>query len=105
MSIKWGKYQFKGPYQISTWNPPYRAAIYAIMKKGSKPNTYTIIYFGESGNLSERGFVKSHHKYQDFIKDAGSENNLYIGFLLMPNSSAEQRRKVESALKTKYNLN
>ena len=103
MSITWGNYSFDGPYQITGWNPPYRSAVYAIMKKASEPNSYTIIYFGESENLSERGFISSHHKYSCFIDEAGAESNLYIGIYLMPNSTQEERQAVESKLVSKYN--
>jgi hypothetical protein len=106
MSITWGNVKFDGPYPITNWDPPYRAAVYAIMMKPdskNKPNTYRILYFGESSNLSERGFYRSHHKYDCWIREAGSESNLYIGIHLMPNSTAEDRKKVESTLISQYN--
>jgi len=59
MTIEWGRITFKGPYPATNWDPPYRASLYAIMMKPdlkNKPNTYKILYFGESGNLSDRGF-------------------------------------------------
>lgn len=101
MSIKWANVDFDGPYSIKYWQVPCKAGIYAIMKKSdpqNNPNTYTILYFGESGNLSERGFVESHHKYYRWIKEADSEHNLYIGTYLMPNSSSEERRQIENQL-------
>ncbi len=105
MSITWGNVSFDGPYSITNWDPPYRAAVYAIMMKpdpSNKPGTYRILYFGESGNLSERGFYKSHQKYDCWIDKAGSESNLYIGIHLMPDSTPEERRDVESALINQY---
>lgn len=105
MSIKWGDVSFDGPYHIADWDPPYRAAVYAIMMKPdpeNKPTTYRILYFGESSNLSERGFYRSHHKYDCWIQHVGSESNLYIGIYRMPNSTAEQRREVESDLVGQY---
>jgi len=103
MSIKWGNYSFDGPYQITNWNPPYRAAVYAIMKETDKPETYGIIYFGETEDLSGRGFVEPHHKYPCFIDQAGAESNLYIGIHLMPNSTQQKRMIVESELISEYN--
>ncbi len=64
-------------------------------------NTYYAIYFGESSNLSERGFV-SHHKRSCWINVAGSETRLYVCVHLMPNSTTEQRRKVEQACIQKH---
>jgi len=105
LAIKWGNISFEGPYPITNWNPPYRAAIYAIMIKedpNNQPNMYTIIYFGESGNLSDRGFYSSHHKFQCWLNQAGSEYNIYIGICKMPNSTPEERKRIESALINQY---
>lgn len=106
MTITWGDITFDGPYSVTDWEPPYRAAVYAIMMKPdptNKPTTYRILYFGESSNLSERGFWRSHHKYQCFIDNAGSESNIYIGIYRMPNSTEEERRAVEQKLIAQYN--
>lgn len=106
MGIKWGDINFEGPYPITDWEPPYRAALYAIMMKPdseNKPSTYRILYFGESGNLSERGFYRSHHKYDCWLQYAGSESNIYIGIHRMPNSTPEERGQVESKLVEQYN--
>lgn len=106
MSITWGNLSFDGPYTITNWEPPYRAAIYAMMTKPdpqNKPSTYRILYFGESSNLSERGFYRFHHKYNCWINYAGSDNNLFIGIYLMPDSTEDERRGIESALVNQYN--
>jgi len=105
MSITWGNNVFDGPYKITEWDPPYRAGVYSIMYKKNpktKPNTFSILYFGESGNLDDRGFFQSHHKYDCWIKYAETEDNLYIGIHLMPNSTEEERRRVESDLIDEY---
>jgi len=99
VTIKWEDVEFEGPYPITDWEPPYRAAVYAIMMKPNpQAKAYKIVYFGESSNLSERGFYRSYHKYDSWIREAGSEGNLYIGIHRMPGSTAEERRKVESDL-------
>ena len=105
MSIKWGEVDFDGPYAITKWDPPYRAGVYAIMIQQdpkNEPNTYTIIYFGVSGNMNERGFYKAHHKYDCWSKKAGSDDNIFIGVYLMSNSTPEQRKDVESKLISQY---
>ena len=62
MSIKWGEVEFEGPYPITDWEPPHGAAVYAIMMKPHpQMKVHKFIYFGESGNLSERGFYRAHH--------------------------------------------
>jgi len=105
MSIKWGQVNFEGPYRLDSWKPPYRAGIYAIMMKPdpqNKPNTYKILYFGESENMSERGFYKNHHKYNCWLREAGSLRNLFIGYYLMPDSTLFQRKSLEQQLIDQY---
>lgn len=46
---------------------------------------------------------KPHHKYSSFLKNAGSELNLYIGIHVMPNKNTEEREAVETQLLEKYN--
>ncbi len=105
MSITWGDVEFEGPYPITEWEPPRVAAVYAIMMKAEpedKPTTYRVLYFGESENLDDRGFYKSHHKYSCWKAEAGSDSNIYIGIHRMPNSSRKERREVEGKLIAEY---
>lgn len=106
MSIKWGSINFEGPYPIKAWDPPYCAAVYAIMRKPdpeNKPKSYRIIYIGGSVNLSDRRFYREEHKYNCWIKEADSEDNLYIGIYRMPNSSPDERIEIETNLINQYN--
>ncbi len=101
MSLEWGTILFDGPYPIKRWEPLSNPGIYAIMKKPdayNKPHTYHILYFGESGNLSELESYKLHSKYECWVKEAGSRNNTYIGVHLMPNSTSEKRKRLADAL-------
>ena len=65
MSIKFSSYAFNEPMPVTLWTPPYRAGLYAMLvPDGScRPRPFRIIYFGESGNMSDRGFLRSHHKF------------------------------------------
>ncbi len=101
MSITWGDVEFEGPYLITEWQPPRRAAVYAIMKKPrpkTDPGTYAILYFGESGNLDDRGFYKSHQEYPCWKKEAGSDSDIFIGIHRMPDSTKKKRVSVEKKL-------
>ena len=105
MTITWGKakkVKFDGVCPIKEWEPPFRAAIYAVMMPGKKEGYVKLIYVGESENLSERGF-KSHHARSCWVEHAGGESNLFIGVHLMPNSSQEERRGIEQQLISDYN--
>ncbi|MCK4375784.1 MAG: hypothetical protein KAX19_10660 [Candidatus Brocadiae bacterium] len=104
MAIKLAGYDFDGPTRLTDWEPPYRAGVYCICwrkKPDTEPSTYYPIYFGESSNLSERGFV-SHHKRSCWIREAGSESKLYVCVHLMPNSTAEGRGRVEQECIAKH---
>ena len=99
MSIVWGEISFDGPYPINNWDPPNRAGIYAIMyKRNVDKNLYSLVYIGESANLNDRGFYRSHNKYYCWLSDAQLENNIFIGTYLMPDSTDDKRREVEADL-------
>ncbi len=104
MTIQYGNYVFSEPVQIDNWTPTYRAGIYAILKPGRSvsPKPFAVLYFGESGNLFDRGFFRAHHRYLCWLREAGLERNLYIAVYLMPDSTPDQRRAVESALISQY---
>lgn len=105
MTITWGAVQFSEPKSFALWDPPFRAALYAIMRQAdpvNNPTSFRILYFGESGNLSERGF-ESHHKLDCWKYQVDSVDDLYVGVYLMAGSTVEQRRELESVLVEKYN--
>jgi len=107
MTIRWRNIDFDGPYPITQWDPPRQAAVYTIMYKTdpvNKPDDYGLIYAGESGDLSDRGFYKSHHKYNCWLQYARFEGNIYIGIFQMPGSTPQERKLVEAALINQYQL-
>lgn len=103
MSINFSSYAFSEPILLINWEPPYKAGIYAILKYASscKPKPYRSLYFGQSSNMSERGF-SNHHARDCWIRNAGGENQLYIATYLMPNSTDQERIKVEAKLIADY---
>lgn len=100
MSIRYGGYVFDAPAPLAAWSAPGKAGVYAILVPDQtyRPMPFRVIYFGESGDMSERGFLKGHRKYSCWIREAGSEESLYIAVYPMPKSTPEQRRAVESKL-------
>jgi len=100
MSIKWDKvHEFTRKGNLAEWNPPNDAGVYVIAyREDSKtqPNTYTAIYVGESENFDDRGF-SSHHKRECWLKHVNNNEKLLAVYLhVMPNSTAEERRIIES---------
>jgi hypothetical protein len=106
MGIDIGGAEFEGPFQMEVWNPPRKAAVYAIMTKQDdptdKPASYLPIYIGQSENLDERGFIRSHHKFGCWMREAGSTVNIFIAVYPMPNSTEADRQRIESQLISKY---
>lgn len=105
MSIKYSDLVFSEPVPLASWEAPVRAGVYAILTPDArcKPRPFSVIYFGESGNMSERGFLDAHHKCGDWRRVAQSDAKLFIATYPMPYSTPEQRRAVEAALITNYN--
>jgi hypothetical protein len=104
MSINYGGIQFNDPVRVTEWLPPFRAGLYAILvpDQSASPKPFRAIYFGESSNLSERGFLRSHIRYNSWIREAYSNNNLYISVHYMPDSTQQQRMELEKRLIDTY---
>ena len=104
MNMTFDKYEFSEPTQIAKWEPPESAGLYVILKPDlySSPVPLKPIYFGQTGNFAERGFIKSHKKYPDWIEEAREIDNLFIAIYLMPDSTEEERKAIESKLINMY---
>lgn len=104
MTITCAGISFTGPHMLSYCPTGNSSGLYAIMIKPdptSAPDTYTIIYFGESGNFEER-LSSSHHKYDCWSKRSGPDGEIYYGLHIMKNSTEEQRRELEAQLIERY---
>jgi hypothetical protein len=102
--IYFANYQFSEPENFLNWTTSEKEGIFAILIKNpaSKSKPYEVIFFGESGDLSERGFFRSFHRYDCWIREAGDEAELYISVFPMPNSTREIRQGIESFLVKYY---
>jgi hypothetical protein len=105
MSIELGGREFEGPYPLTIWDPPKKPAVYAILKKPdpiNKPKSYKLLFIDQSKNLSERGFYKTHPKYDCWVKESITRSNLYVAFYVMPISMPPERDSVVNLLVEKY---
>ena len=102
--IYFANYQFSEPERIDDWRTEERAGIYVILIKDhkAKSQSYKAIYFGESENLSDSSFVKSHHSYDCWSREAESESNLYIATFSMPDSALDLRQGIVAFLVKYY---
>jgi hypothetical protein len=98
--IYFANYQFCEPGAFLNWTTTDTAGIFAILVQdsASRSRPFKAIYFGESGNLSEHGFFKNHHRCDCWVREAGSEADLYISVFPMPDSTPELRQGIEGFL-------
>ncbi|HET7558775.1 MAG TPA: hypothetical protein VFK80_02355 [Limnochordia bacterium] len=96
---------FTMPVQLIRWTPPASQGLYAITVPdiSIKPKPFRVIYFGETGDFSERGFPRSHHRFNDWVRHAGHEAQLMVSLHPMSGSTSQQRRDVERRLIETYN--
>ena len=104
MTMTFGEYEFSKPVKIIEWEPPESSGLYAILKPdlSSSPLPVKPIYFGQTGNFAERGFLRSHEKYEDWLKEVPGEEYLTISICQMPGSTKEEREAIESKLIDEY---
>jgi len=105
MTMTFDKYEFSKPVKITKWEPPESRGLYVILKpdlSSSPPLPLKPIYFGQTGNFAERGFIKSHKKYKDWIREVVEEEQILIAIYPMPDSTEEERKAIESKLINQY---
>lgn len=92
-------HEFTEPWLLHGWTAPPLPPN-AILAGGplDPDSQYRVIYIEQTGNLAERGFPTSHHKYGSWPAQAGHYLNLYIAWPL----AAPNRRLVEEELVDAY---
>lgn len=107
MSISWGRrdrFKFSAGGAFCAWVPPHLAAVYSITYR-KDPHTYpkahTVLYFGESSDLSQD--VASIDQLLDHLVDSDiCGNDLYVFIHPMPGSTRMERSKVQQSLISDY---
>jgi len=104
LNMIFDKYEFSEPFKITKWEPSESRGLYVILVPDLDVEGLPLrpIYFGQSENFAERGFLKSHHKHEDWIKEAREIDNLFIAIYPMPESTEEERQAIESKLINQY---
>jgi len=103
MNIIFDNHEFSEPKQIAKWEPPKTAGLYVILKPdlSNSPIPLKPIYFGQTSNFAERDLLKSHEIY-NCVKEAESEESVFIAIYIMRGSIEEERKAVEAELIAKY---
>jgi len=96
--------EFSEPHRFSWSIVLPVAGIYVVLvpDENGKPRKFRELYFGQASNLSERP-TKSHERYDDWVRAAGSAESLYVAYALMWGSEEIDRTEIESGLIAYYN--
>lgn len=95
MAINWGDLDFEEITPLDSWEAPKYGGIYAITFRPdykNKPNTYRVIYFGETDKFEGRGIGNSHHKFKCW-EDSSNGNRLYISIHRDDNDDSRQSKE------------
>jgi hypothetical protein len=93
---------FSEPKAFGSGWLPMRSGVYAILviDGGWNPRPYRPLYFGKAGDLAAR-VVRSHEKYNEWCREAGGSEKLYVAYHLSPNAEWE-RAEIEESLIRHY---
>jgi hypothetical protein len=97
---------FDGPFKLENWEAPRQSGVYALLHRNTSEEgeiSYVFDYCGQGNNLSSyRGYPWIQHRMKRLISRTGSKENVYIAVLLMPDSTKQERRQIEAALRQKF---
>jgi hypothetical protein len=101
--IWFGEHCFSEPQILPCSSPAGEPGLFAILVNDDTchPRCWRALYFGESENVFAR-LTPWHEKYEPWCRIAGGAVNLYVAFLWMESSRAEERRAIVSALISEY---
>jgi hypothetical protein len=101
--IRFDNFAFTEPAPLALAVPPAASGIYAVLAPDAtcRPRPFRATYFGESGNFLQR-VTEKHERYEDWIKEAGGVDNIYVAFCPTPLLKEEQRRWIENDLIARY---
>ncbi len=106
-TVSWGKrerYRFASCGALAGWAPPAVSAVYAITYKqepDKKPKSHTVLYFGESEDLSQQSPILK--RVESFWREGGGTlEELFVFVHPMAGSTQYERVKVQDRLVTEY---
>jgi hypothetical protein len=101
--IRFNNRIFTEPVPFALAIPPVSSGIYAILVADAlcRPRPFRAIYFGESGNFLDR-VTERHEHFDDWTRESGGLDNIFVAFCPTPLLKEKQRRWVESDLIVQY---
>ncbi len=103
VAAQFDQWLFSSPVPLCAWTPVQCAALYAILASSQEdmPFPFKVIYFGEAESLGADFFV-SHPRYGNWVRQAGSEMDLYVSTYMCAGMSLQYREFVTSMLIRQY---
>ena len=106
--ISWGRqerFKFSACGTLNEWMPPVQPAVFAITYRRdprNKPKAHTVLYFGESEDISQQISLVKRRVMDIFADDGGTSDELYVFVHDMTGSTKQQRSKVQERLVLEY---
>lgn len=100
--ITLGSRSFAGPYLSPLWSPAKAPGVYAVMVAGWRLLTFRALHFCPTSDFATPGLLKSHPRYAEWLRIAGTDWNLYIATHEMSFSTEAQREAAERELAREY---
>jgi hypothetical protein len=105
MSISWGRrrrFRFDAAGPLGNCVTPTGVpAVFAVTYKrdaANKPKAHTVLYFGESSDVSKDAITQCNNIQELWQNKGGGSSELFLFFHEMPSSTAMQREAVQSQL-------
>ena len=93
---------FSGPFLSPLWLPAKGAGIFAVLVPGWRLLTFRALHFGRAAEFGAPGLLKSHARYAEWLRIAGTDWNLYVATHDMSFSTDAQREAAERELEREY---
>jgi hypothetical protein len=106
--ISWGRqerFKFSACGSLNEFMPAPSAAVFAITYRKdpqNKPKAHTVLYFGETEDLSQQLSSVKRRVMDIFADDGGTPDELYVFVHEMAGSTKPQRSRVQERLVLEY---
>ncbi|HIA50652.1 MAG TPA: hypothetical protein EYN91_00955 [Candidatus Melainabacteria bacterium] len=102
---KRNRYRFMSGGTLEQWKPAGGGAIYAVTYKAdavSRPKNHTVVFFGETPDLSLQAESIRRELQKWWNENGGSNGDLFLHVHEMPGSSQFERISVQKQLISEY---
>lgn len=107
-TISWGrheKFSFSSCGVLNSWSAPTVSAVYAVTYQRdpqNKPRAHTVLYFGESEDLSRQAESIKREMSEVWQREGGNSTDLFVFIHPMNGSTRVERSRVLERLVLEY---